>query len=125
MTTRQRRLHVDDSPDLRFQGETLADVMDEPKIGGRWTELSLYRTARGRYVCYRVSQTQWVKEDNRYEAATVDTIAEVIAFFGQSDLAKEIYIRARIDNSIDPDTGETPLYPDDAKYDAEGEEVPQ
>lgn len=65
---------------------------------GHWSELTLYRTAKGKYVASRIERTQWQGESDGYEAAVCATPAEVAAFFGQDNLAKEIYAKAGIDN---------------------------
>lgn len=100
---RQRKIHVDNAPDLVFQGEILADEMSD-KDHGRWTEITLYKTLRGLYVCRRAQLTLWVKEQDRHTARTVDDHAAVVDYFGYSDLAKRLYDHAGITAyEINPD----------------------
>jgi hypothetical protein len=118
MTTRQRKLYVDDEPNLTFMGELLAEDGGayQARNSGRFSELSIYKTTRGRYVCYRVRRTNWQNEDDGYEAKTVDTHAEVIAFFGHGDQAKRLYKLADIANVVDPD--------DDAPQQQQQQQIP-
>ena len=64
---------------LVFQGER-AFGTDDQTINGprntRWTELTIYRTAAGKYVAAVCRRTQWQGEEDRYHAAVVDDPAE-------------------------------------------------
>lgn len=110
MPTKQRRLHVDEGPNLKFRGEIVAsdeDSYERRNGSGRWTEIELYKTTRGRYVCYRVHHTIWQGESARCEAETVDSHEEVVAFFGYGNSAKSLYDHAGITaHEVDPDTEE-------------------
>jgi hypothetical protein len=89
----------DNERDLVFTGEQIAAVSSSPNNAsssysgstGRWTELRLYRTQGGKYVCETVGRTQWEKEHDRHRAAVCDTVECVCEFFGSSWLAKELY----------------------------------
>jgi len=85
----------DDAPNLRFWGQILADATSrEPyNDGGRWQELTLYKTVGGKYVCSKVDVSCWVGERTRYKAIVCESISDVIEFFGRSSLAKELYRR--------------------------------
>jgi hypothetical protein len=60
-------LTIDNEPDLRFTGERIAfnsssannARSDYSGSTGRWTELALYRTIGGRYICHQIGRTQW------------------------------------------------------------------
>ena len=83
----------DDAPNLRFCGQILADATSRKSYndGGRWQELTLYKTAGGKYVCCKVDVTRWIGERTRYKAVVCEGISDVIEFFGMSSLAKELY----------------------------------
>lgn len=103
-------LSIDNEPNLRFTGEEIASAAstDNNAAGssysgqtGRWTELSLYRTKGGKYVCHQVGRTCWQGERDRYSGAVCETLDEVKAFFGHRWLAKELYAEAGISDAID------------------------
>ena len=93
-----------DAPDIRFQGELIAEASSDSNVswssgtGGRWTELKLYRTAGGRYVAQSIGRTKRQGEHTRYSAKVCETAADVIAFFGHGWLAKELYDDADIED---------------------------
>ena len=95
-------LENDNAPDVKFNGEQLAFASSADPYGshnGRWTELRLYKTAGGKFVCQSAGLTQWQGEKNRYSAQVCDKESDVIAFFKHTRLAKEIYAEAGIDAS--------------------------
>ena len=100
-------LRVDNKPDLRFEGECIgsASSSDNNASGssysgstGRWTELKLYKTKGGRYVCHQIGYTRWQGERDLYKAKVCETTEEVIEFFGHRWLAKELYENAGIED---------------------------
>jgi hypothetical protein len=100
----------DNEPALRFTGEKIAEVSSrhfEGPRSSRWTELTLYRTAKGRLICEQVGKSLWVGESNRRKAAIADNADEVLAFFGFGWLAKDLYDAAGIDAAQDIDTRAT------------------
>jgi hypothetical protein len=89
----------DDAPDLRFSGELVAERSTRTLRGegqNKWVVLSLYRTAKGRLVAARTTCSNWQGSRDRYEAAIVDTDAQIQKFFGWSDAAKQLYADAGI-----------------------------
>lgn len=93
---------------LKFTGEELASARShaDQAMGsswsgsvGRWTELTLYKTKGGKYVCEKIERTQWQGERDRYSGATCDSTEEVMEFFGHGWLAKELYYNADIDDA--------------------------
>ena len=92
-------LYVDNEPDIQFCGELIAEVSSYRAFenDSRWTELDLYRTASGKFICHQIGRTRWVGEKDRYKAAVCKTTNEVIDFFGYGRLAKELYELADID----------------------------
>lgn len=101
-------LELDNEPDIRFTGECIAKVAssDNNASGssfsgqaGRWTELTLYKTKGGKYVCHQIGRTRWQGERDRYSGKVCDSLDAVVAFFGHRWLAKELYDTAGIDAS--------------------------
>lgn len=95
----------DNDRDLRFNGEKIAWASSSPnnahsnysRSTGRWTELRLYKTAGGKFVCESIGRTQWQGEHDRRSAKVCETVEEVIGFFGSGWLAKELYEEAGIE----------------------------
>lgn len=104
----------DKAPDIRFTGELIAKVASSPdqahprysKQTGRWTELALYKTQTGKFVCSEIGCTSWIGEHTRYKAEVCDSVEEVTKFFGYGWLAKELYEKAKLDTAIDLDAEE-------------------
>lgn len=105
-------LEIDNEPSIRFTGIRLAGASssDNQAMGssysgqtGRWTELALYKTKGGKYVCHQVGFTRWQGERNRYTGKVCETIDAVKEFFGNRWLAKELYDNAGIDSVIEID----------------------
>jgi hypothetical protein len=99
-------LEIDRAPSIRFTGTLLASTKssaDNAAGGkaGRWTELYLYQTKGGKYICHQLGCTSWVDERTRYSGAVCENHSEVIAFFGQGWLAKHLYTEAMIDNVVE------------------------
>lgn len=102
----------DNEPDLRLSGEIIGHAASSANNAagsrysgqtGRWTELTLYKTAGGKYVCEQVGRTQWQGERDRFSGAVCETIEEVIEFFGHRWLAKELYAEAGINDVVEID----------------------
>lgn len=83
----------DNKPNIRFSGEELAEATSYHAHNNdtRWTELALYYTKGGKYICERVDLTRWQGERDRYSAAICDTMDEVQQFFGYGPPARELY----------------------------------
>ncbi|MDV6345398.1 hypothetical protein [Nitrosomonas sp. Is37] len=71
----------------------------------RWQELNLYRTKSGKFVCQRIYRTQRQGEQDVHEGEVCEDRSEVIKFFGDGWLAKELFEDAGIDASIDVNKG--------------------
>lgn len=72
----------DGQRDLKFTGEKLAEVNNKWVAGrenNRWHELTLYRTAGGKYVLQEVYRTMWQGELDSNSATICDTAEEVLA----------------------------------------------
>jgi hypothetical protein len=105
-------LKVDNQPSIRFTGSLIgsAENSDDRATGrsfsgetGRWTELALYKTKGGKFVCHQIGRTRWAREHDRYTAEICDTLDEVREFFGHRWLAKELYDDAGIDDITELD----------------------
>ena len=91
-------LEVTNARPVKFKGQSLAH--DRTEIGtGRFTDLELYKTSGGNFVCQRVEITQWQGSHNEHFVKLVKSEQEVVEFFGLGDQAKIIYFRANIDIS--------------------------
>lgn len=88
----------DNDRDLRFSGELVAEASSHCQgDAGRWTELKLYRTKGGKFICQQIGRTQWDGERDRFSGTVCTTETEVVDFFGHGWLAKELYANAGID----------------------------
>lgn len=105
-------LRIDNEPNIRFTGELLAksSSSDNNAAGssysgstGRWTELALYKTKGGKYICHQIGYTRWQGEHDIYSGEVCETLDEVKEFFGHRWLAKELYESAGIDDVVDVD----------------------
>jgi len=102
---KEHTIKRDNAPDLKFTGEQIASVSSSPDTArsdysgstGRWTELRLYRTKGGKFICESIGRTQWQGEHDRHAAAVCETAEAVCEFFGSSWLAKEMYEAADLD----------------------------
>lgn len=102
-------LTVDNAPDIRFTGEHIASASTSGDNGrhdfsgraGRWTELDLYKTKGGKWICHQIGRTQWQGEKDRFSAAVCESEAQVVNFFGHGRLAKNLYEEAGIDAAQD------------------------
>lgn len=103
-------LEIDNAPSVRFTGELVASAAssDNQAMGssysgqtGRWTELALYKTKGGKFVCHQVGRTRWQGERDRFSGKVCETLAEVQEFFGHRWLAKELYAEAGIDDAVE------------------------
>ena len=95
-------LSRDDGPDVSFQGEQIASASSYNHQGPRnirWTELVLYRTAGGKFVCAEVGQTIWGGERTRRGVHIADSAAGLIESLSYGWLAKELYEKAGIDHA--------------------------
>lgn len=99
---------VSNAPDIRFAGEKIAEVSSSKHRDsefysgktGRWTELLLYKTKGGKFVCQQVGRTEWAGEYDRHSAEVCATLDDVKKFFGFGWLAKRLYRMAQIDSPV-------------------------
>ena len=94
-------LKNDNAPDVKFNGERIGFASSaDPYGSNRWTELRLYKTAGGKFVCQSAGLTRWQGEQGRYLTQVCETEKEVIEFFKYTRLAKELYEEANIDFTV-------------------------
>lgn len=102
-------LEIDNAPSIRFTGELMARAASSDNRArtnrysgqtGRWTELAIYKTKGGKFVCHQVGRTRWDGERDRFSGKVCQTPEEVTGFFGYRWLAKELYLEAGIDISV-------------------------
>lgn len=105
-------LEIDNEPNLRFTGELVASASssDNNASGsnysgqsGRWTVLKLYKTIGGKFICHRVGRTNWSGERDRFSGKVCTTHEEIIEFFGNGWLSKDLYDEAGIESVTDID----------------------
>lgn len=88
-TTETTTLQRDGKAPLRFKGTLLAKADNRSHEGdrqNRWTELTLYKTAGGKYVIRRTNRSQWSGESDRTQAEALATAPEVIEWLrGDND----------------------------------------
>ena len=94
----------DNERDITFTGERIGfGTSRTPYKDDRWTELSLYKTKGGKFVCSEIGYTKWQGEQTRYKAEVCETTEEVVEFFGHGWVSKELYSDAGIDTAINID----------------------
>jgi hypothetical protein len=93
-------LKIDNAPSVRFTGELVASPAssDDRAMGrsyssqtSRWTELELYKTKGGKFICHQVGRTCWQGERDRFSGKVCETLEDVKEFFGHRWLAQELY----------------------------------
>ena len=88
-------LKKDGDIDCMFRGVLLAHAssMSTAKNSGkqRWSELSLYKTDKGLWVCYRIGRSSIPGERSLYTYEIFESVEDVATFFGFGWLAKELY----------------------------------
>lgn len=95
----------DNDKNIRFTGELIAvtSSSDNNASGsysgstGRWSELNLYKTAGGKFICEQIGYTRWQGEHTRYSGAICENEEQVIEFFGTGWLAKDLYEKSGIE----------------------------
>jgi hypothetical protein len=93
---------LDETKSFDFQGEMIseaigrADHIDpfEEDIEDLWSELRLYTTQDGRYVCEQVRCESWKGGHEKHQMTICDSATRIKEFFGTSGLAEELYVDA-------------------------------
>lgn len=88
--------------DVRFEGVLLAEVSNRSHQGpfqNRWTEIDVYRTVAGKFVCQVTQRSLWVNEADHFEVYVRDRLDELVDVLGYGALAKELYDDLGVDAS--------------------------
>lgn len=97
-------LERDNAADVRFSGEEVATASSRCHEGPRnvrWTELSLFRTAGGKWVCSQVGKSIVQGESDRHAVFIATTQTGLVELVGYGWLAKDLYAEAGIDYAQD------------------------
>lgn len=102
-------LKISDVLSLKFTGKRIARSKNSNNISAgymysgsphRWTEFYLYKTVEGQFVCYQIEHVQEHETLNKlFSYKFCQTEKEVMEFFGNEWLAKEIYCEAEFKQS--------------------------
>ena len=80
---------------VEAQAKQLAAVSSELDLRGnkksRWTELAVYETKGGSFICTVNGVSTIHGEDTRRKLQIVDSIDQVVAHMGEGWLARELY----------------------------------
>ncbi|MER2538702.1 MAG: hypothetical protein ABTQ26_05625 [Azonexus sp.] len=95
-----------DDRNIKFKGEVVASASssgnrvmhDFSGETGRWKELTLYKTAGGKFVCEQIDRTIWRGDSDFSRGAVCDDVDDVISYFGDDWLANRLYENAGIDD---------------------------
>lgn len=88
--------------DIEFTGEVIAGVSSYAN-SDRWTELVLYKTPSGKFICQIIGRSRIEGEYDRFAGTIVDNERSVIEYFGLTWLSKELFEVAGIDASVKVD----------------------
>lgn len=97
-------LEIDNAPSIRFTGEIVASAASFDNgaeeslcsgVVGRWTELELYKTMGGKFVCHEVERTRWDGERDGFRGEVCETMEDVKVFFGKGWLVEYLYENAK------------------------------
>lgn len=90
-------LRNDGNADIAFTGFRLGWASSiHPKNNKRWTDLNLYVTETGRYICEEIGRSTEPGETNRCTVEVADSLPDVFEFFGYGWLAKKLYDHAQV-----------------------------
>lgn len=89
--------------DVRFTGEKIAHATTQTYLRDqtRWTELDLYRSEGGVWICHEIGRTMWEGEEDRFTVYVAVDEQELVQKVGLGRLAKELYDEAGIDHAQD------------------------
>lgn len=94
-------INPDDGPALDIEAaKVLAAVNSRRPASKQWTELKLYKTRGGEYVCVQIGHTLVDRQRIKTTATRATTEAQIIEFFGQRWLAKLLYSKAGINATV-------------------------
>lgn len=74
----EQRITRDGHPPLAFDGEEIGFATSEEPGKGRWFEVTIYRTATGRWVVHTVGVSTLPGEDDRHHAVVCEQAGEIV-----------------------------------------------
>ena len=86
-------LIFDGARDFSIAGKLIASVNNiyDSQSSGRWKELELYQTPKGKYVCLEIWRTTMTGEHDQHWLTTCDDLESVQELLGNSSLASELF----------------------------------
>jgi hypothetical protein len=89
-----KKIKIDYQKDIVFYGSEPKEV-ESDEAGGRSATLKIFKLDDEKgYVCQEIQKTMHVNEENSYRGKFCKGIDEVKEFFGNDDLAKDLYYAA-------------------------------
>lgn len=90
-----------DEPSISFIGSLVVNSVMPTSFKNtskkrHWIRLELYKTIGGNFVARKLGLVPWVSKHIIYKNAVCENEKEIVAFFGRSYLAKEVYKKAGI-----------------------------
>ncbi len=89
-----------DQPDLRFRGECKARA-ESALRNGRQHAYTVFATPSGRWVAIKQGLSMWLAERDIAEVKVVDTVEELVPFFGYGWLAKAVYDQLGLTSQVE------------------------
>lgn len=76
----------------------------------RWSEIHLYVTPYGRYLCQVIGRSLVPEEETRYGLVRANSIGDMIDALGYGWLAKQVYDAAGIDHAVSLDNSQPAMH---------------
>jgi hypothetical protein len=91
--------------DIAFTGELLSEVDSRdfrvsPGQADRWTELRLYQTKGGKYICESCGRSAVRGETDRFNISVAETQGDVFKMFRSSYLSKALFEDAGLNGNV-------------------------
>lgn len=87
----------DDGLDIVFTGELIATISSRKNdTQKRWTELSIYKTTGGSYICEELGCSTRSSEVTIHAAGIAEDAEGIVAYFGKTWLSKQLFELAEI-----------------------------
>lgn len=91
--------------DIAFTGEMLSEVDSRdfrvsPGQASRWTELRIYHTKGGKYICESCGRSSVPGETDRFNISVADNVGDVFSMFRSSYLSKALFEDAGLQDDV-------------------------
>lgn len=91
--------------DIAFTGELLSEVDSRdfrvsPGQASRWTELRLYETKGGKYICESCGRSSVPGETDRFNISVANNARDVFKMFRSSYLSKALFEEAGLQDDV-------------------------